>query len=295
MSSITKKELLYICKENNIKNVSKLKKDNIISILKEKNIPFFKEINIKEKSNLDKDIFNRKEIEDKVFDRKDPISLEPFEEWTEEEFKSGIFINGYYYKRETIKQYIELNKLDNINDPINPSLLIPSKIINIFRKKEEKILKENDIIIEYETSYINLEYHNFIFTKLFIKINTPNNYQIETKLKYDKRNNRYYLGCIPNNISICSWEDYPFEIKALDTSSTTEALLIRISELYRKEKLIKIKDNNIIIEKINSLPLRSFLWFSSINGFFLIDTTPIENRNCLSIYNSLLRELENYD
>lgn len=293
MSYITKKKLLYICKENNIKNVSKLKKNDIISVLKEKNIPFLK--NIKEDLILDKDIFNRKDIENKVFDKKDPISLEPFEEWTEEEFKNGLFINGYYYKRETIKQYIECKKTENITDPINPSLLIPSEIINIFSKKEEKILKENDIIIEYETSYLNLEYHTYIFTKLFIKINTPDEYKIETKLKYDQRKGRYYIGCIPNNISICSWEEYPFEIKALDTSSTTEALLIRISELYRKEKLIKIKDNKIIIEKIKSLPLRSFNWFYSINGYFLIDTTPIENRNRLSIYNSLLKELEDYD
>lgn len=288
MSLITRKELLNLCKENNIRRVSNKKKEDIISILKEHKISFEKENIIIENN------FIRKEIEEKVLDKKDPISLEPFEEWTEEEFKNGILMNGYYYKNDSIKQYIQYQKKEKITDPINPSLTIPSDILQLFPKEKDTIiLKEDEIQLEYETRYVKIDFHMFSFTLLYLKI-IPNQYNIETNLRYNNHKNRYFIGCIPNNISICSWEEYPFEIKALDTSSTTESLLIRISELYKKKSLIEVKNNKIYIKNIKSLPKKPFHWFSFIGGFFIINTEPIENRNSLSVYNSLLEELETY-
>lgn len=294
-----KSELLKLCKKNNIKGVSKKRKHEILKILEDYNI-FEKNFHKKEDSIFQpndiilkkEDLFNRKELEEKVLDKKDPISLEPFEDWTEEELRTGILMNGYYYKEETIKSYISINQnKKEIFDPINQSLKIPDEILNQYKIEKEDILKEEEIQFEYETRYIQFDYHMFTMTFIYLKIPKIENYKIETKLKYSL--NRYCIGVIPNNISICSWTDYPFEIKALDTSSTTEALLIRITELYRKKKLIKIEEDKIEIKKIESLPIRSLHWFTFDRGYYYLDTSPKEN-NRKTVYNSLLEELDSY-
>ena len=116
--------------------------------------------------------------------------------------------------------------------------------------------------------------------------------KIETNLKHTRIMNRYIIGVIPDNISICSWENFPNEIKALDSSSTTEALLIRISQLYQKRKLIKIENEKIKIKNIKSLPYRSIHWFSNDDGFYILDTRPKYECRHRTTYNSLLDELE---
>lgn len=293
--SFKKSELLKLCKNNNIKGVSRKRKKDIIILLEEYNI--FKKKEIKEKKveyNIlsEENRFNIKELEEKVSDKKDPISLEPFQDWTDEELKLGVLMNGYYYKEDTIKNYISVNRNKReILDPINQSLKVPEDIIRKYKIEEKEILKQEDIQFEYETRYIQFDYHLFTMTFIYLKIPNIENYKIETKLKYSLH--RYFIGVIPNNISICSWTEYPFEIKALDTSSTTEALLIRITELYRNKNLIKIKDNKIEVKKIESLPIRSLPWFTLDRGYYYLDTSPKEN-NRKTIYNSLLDELDSY-
>ena len=296
-----KSELLKLCKKNNIKGVSNKKKLEILKILEDYNIFEKNEKNFHKKEDstfqpneiIWKDeLFNIKELEEKVLDKKDPILLEPFQDWTDEELKSGVLMNGYYYKEDTIKNYISMNQhKKEIFDPINKSLKIPGDILSKYKIEKEEILKEEEILFEYETRYIQFDYHLFTMTFIYLKIPKIENYKIETKLKYSLQ--RYFIGVIPNNISICSWTDYPFEIKALDTSSTTEALLIRITELYRNKNLIKTKDNKIEIKKIESLPVRSLQWFTLDRDYYYLDTSPKEN-NRKTIYNSLLDELDSY-
>lgn len=296
-----KSELLKLCKKNNIKGVSKKRKHEILKILEDYNIFEKNEKNFHKKEDsifqpndiiLKEDLFNLKELEEKVLDKKDPISLEPFQDWTDEELRTGIFMNGYYYKEETMKNYILSNQnKKEIFDPINQSLKIPDEILNQYIIEKEEILKEEDIQFEYEIRYIQFDYHMFAMTFIYLKIPNIENYKVETKLKYSL--NRYCIGVIPNNISICSWTDYPFEIKALDTSSTTEVLLIRITELYRNKKLIKIEDGIIKIKKIDTLPHRSLAWFTFDRGYYYLDTSPKEN-NRKTVYNSLLDELDSY-
>ena len=236
--------------------------------------------------------FNRKELEEKVFDNKDPISLEPFQDWSEEELHTGILLNGYYYKETSIKNYILFNQnRKKIFDPINHSLTIPDEIIEKYKNKEEEALKEEEIQFEFEPRYIQFDYHTFLMTFIYLKIPKRKHYKVETDLKYLR--NRYCIGVIPNNISICSWSEYPSEIKALDTSSTTEALLIRITELYKQKKLIEVTEKKIKIKKILSLPIRSLKWFSCDRGYYFLDTSPKEN-NGTTVYNSLLDELDSY-
>lgn len=288
-----KSELLKLCKKNNIKGVSKKRKHEIISLLENYNIFKIKDSILKKKTNFSNPEKKEwKDIEKISLDKKDPISLEPFEDWTEEELDSGVFMNGFYYKEETIQKYFEMNQGKNkFYDPINPVLEIPKEIIDKYKIIREEILKEDDIQFEYETRYIQFDYHVFLMTFIFLRLPEIKNYKIETKIK--KVGNRYCIGIVPNNISICSIHDYPYEIKALDTSSTTEALLIRISELYKKKKLIRIENNTIIIQKILSLPTRAISWFTPQRGYYFLDTSPKEN-NKKTIYNSLLDELDSF-
>ena len=65
-------------------------------------------------------------------DCKDPISLEPFDEWTLSELQNSIFCNGFYYKEESLKTYICVNtKKDSekIKDPVNSYMMIPYNVI----------------------------------------------------------------------------------------------------------------------------------------------------------------------
>ena len=285
-------ELLKLCKKNQIKGVSKKKKKDIIILLEKNNIKDNDEKEYEEKEMKIEDNFKMEEIEEKVLDKKDPISLIPFEEWTEEEKRGGLLINGYYYKEESIRDYIRINKEKNdIVDPINKSLKIPENIVKKYRVEDEDILKEEDIKIDYETRYIQFDYHIFLMTIMYMKIPRMKKYKIETKLRCT--NGRYLIGVIPNNISICSWNDYPYEIKALDTASTSEALIIRVSELYKKKRLIKVEGNKINIMKIESLPTRSLYWFTLDRDYYYLDTSPKEN-NRKTVYNSLLDELDSF-
>ena len=104
------------------KGVSKKRKNEIITLLENFNV--FKRIH-KENSILPN--FNRKELEEKVFDNKDPISLEPFQDWSEEELRTGIFIKWiFFYKETSIKNYILFNQnRKKIFDPINHSFNYP--------------------------------------------------------------------------------------------------------------------------------------------------------------------------
>lgn len=285
MSKLTKKKLLDICRENKIRGVSKKNKEYIINLLHGQNLLNGKKLSKK-----------RKILEENPQDEKDPITLEPFEEWTDDEWNQGIFMNGYYYKYETISNYININKeKEKILDPINQSLYIPKEIIERLIIKDKIELKEEDIKIEYENRYIELNQHLYNFTMCFLKIEKRGelrDLKIETNLKHTRIMNRYIIGVIPDNISICSWENFPNEIKALDSSSTTEALLIRISQLYQKRKLIKIENGKIKIKNIKSLPYRSIHWFSNDDGFYILDTRPKYECRHRTTYNSLLDELE---
>lgn len=285
MSKLTKKKLLDICRENKIRGVSKKNKEYIINLLHGQNLLNGKKLSKK-----------RIILEENPQDEKDPITLEPFEEWTDDEWNQGIFMNGYYYKYETISNYININKeKEKILDPINQSLYIPKEIIERLIIKDKIELKEEDIKIEYENRYIELNQHLYNFTMCFLKIERRGelrDLKIETNLKHTRIMNRYIIGVIPDNISICSWENFPNEIKALDSSSTTEALLIRISQLYQKRKLIKIENEKIKIKNIKSLPYRSIHWFSNDDGFYILDTRPKYECRHRTTYNSLLDELE---
>ena len=245
MSKLTKKKLLDICRENKIRGVSKKNKEFIINLLHGQNLLNGKKLSKK-----------RIILEENPQDEKDPITLEPFEEWTDDEWNQGVFMNGYYYKYETISNYININKeKEKILDPINQSLYIPKEIMERVVIKDKIELKEEDIKIEYENRYIELNQHLYNFIMCFLKIERRGelrDLKIETNLRHTRIMNRYVIGVIPDNISICSWENFPNEIKALDSSSTTEALLIRISQLYQKRKLIKIEDEKIKIKNIKS-------------------------------------------
>jgi hypothetical protein len=111
-------------------------------------------------------------------------------------------------------------------------------------------------------------------------------------LFYNKKKNSFYLGCIPLNINLFHEIQNPFEMKALDTMSTTDALIVRISELYKSQTFISVKDNNVHVYTLHNLPKKPKDWFSMSDDFCYINTEAIQGNEELSTYNKLLKELE---
>lgn len=274
----SRKDLLNICKERNIKGVSRKRKDELLEII----------MNNENKFNRDAYLKN---IRVKIMDDKDPISLEPLEEWTDEELQSGILLNKYFYKEETIKNYINSSSQDEMKDPINETLKLEKELIEKYRIVKKKLNSEQ-INVVVSISSVPTFYNNFYFYKFHLQLNYPLKNITTDNLFYDRGKKGFYLGCIPLNINLPNEIHNPFEMKALDTMSTTDALIVRISELYKSQKFISVKDNNIHVRALENLPKDSRQWFSVLDDFYYINTEAIQQDEQLSTYNKLLKELE---
>lgn len=277
----TRKELLEICKNKNIKGVSKKRKSELLEIIKNSECVPCK---------FDKIGF-LKNISLQILDQKDPITLEPLEEWTDEELQSGILLNQYFYKEDTIKEYVNSTTSNEIRDPIQPQLSIGKDLIQKYRKEEKK-LNPSQIKILLDICSFPTMYNNFFFYKFYLQVIVPSLNVVDTNLSFDRRRRSYYLGCIPLNINLTNEVQNPFDMRALDTMSTTDALTIRITNLYENQHFISIKDKRIQINCLEHLPKRMNDWFSITDDFYYINTEPIQTNQPLSTYNKLLQELE---
>lgn len=269
----TRKELLLFCKENGIKGVSQKKKKELVTIVKNYN-----------KKEFNRELFLKTIILSTV-DTKDPITLEPFDEWTNEELQSGVLLNQYFYKEESIKNYIcSMENDKEIYDPINRQL-IDDSIVRKYRTVKHEQLSENQIHINsFITSYRTL-YHTFLFYSIYIHIDSRD--KIETKMTFDPIRG-FLIGYLPLNINIFNEIQNPFDMKALDTKSTTDALFVRIINSYKLQKLISFENNKIVMKDLKNLPKTMKEWFTNNDGFEFIDTEPrVQNK-----YNQLLLELE---
>lgn len=274
----SRKDLLKICKDRNIKGVSRKRKDELLEII----------MNSENRFNRDAYI---KDLNVKIMDDKDPISLEPLEEWTDEELQSGILLNKYFYKEETIKNYINSSSHNEIKDPINETLKLQSEMIKKYRIVEKKLNPEQINVIV-NISSVPTFYHNFCFYNFFLQLSHPLKNITTDNLFYDRQNKGFYLGCIPLNINLPGEIQNPFEMKALDTMSTTDALIVRISELYKSQKFISVKDDNVHVRTLQNIPKDPRQWFSVLDDFYYINTEAIQQDEQLSTYNKLLKELE---
>lgn len=289
-----RKDYLTYCKSNDIKGVLNLKKKELEKIVKKHVITFM----IKTSS-----------------DSKDPIDLSNFEEWSMRELlKDKIHCNNYYYKIETLKEYIStyLNnfmykkkKIDDlVLDPVNHSLYIPVNIV--------KILKPNSTSFENINKYIDISFYTKIyffagisFYGLFIKLNYKNNIIIKTDLSFNNSNSNsteYFLGYLPGNINIDSdfQNDFYTSIltfQSLDCATTTEALLSRLCFLYERLKLceLKEKDSKIIyIKAIQNLPKTPLSWTSTYRNLVYVETNP-PSFTKESLYYKLIEEINDLE
>ena len=245
-----KKDLILISKELNLKGLQSKKKHEIEIILKNKKIEYMTQ---------------------KSLDSKDPISLEPFEEWDLSDLLSSIFIHGYFYKKESICNYINSISNNQFKDPINPFLFIPNDIVQSYYRQKSKKL---DFTIRYDT--FHKDNFNFYFMIMYIS----SKYKIHTSLPKRIIYDDYFilLGILPSDISV----DHQ-NLKSLDTSSTSDCLLYKIIYSYESEKLIQLRDNGIHIQKIDSLPIHHKEWILNNS----IDTLSIN-----SVYQKLVKNIE---
>lgn len=280
--SPSRKELLAICKKHEMKGVSKKKKKELLEIVRR--------LSIVKENVFEKDEFI-KQIYEKILDKKDPITLENIEEWTEEELKSGILLNQYFYKEETIREYIQSTNKPLIRDPIQPHLYLDTKLIEKYRRVEKKLNPEQ-IQISTEVYSFPTLYNNFYFFKIFLHLEQVERKKITTDLVYLRRKDGYYLGCIPLHINLTNEIHSAFEMRALDTMSTTDALLVRITNLYQSQKFICLENDKILLKSLKHLPKDVREWFTIEDEFVYINTDPIQQNQPLSTYNKLLQEMD---
>ena len=100
----------------------------------------------------------------------------------------------------------------------------------------------------------------------------------------------YIVGVLPKGIVLESTIGFPYEMNALDTASTSDALLIRVIELYKSGAMYQQKGNHLTVNRIQSLPCRCHQWFEKRKGFMYIDIKQHQNTPT-TIYHTFLREL----
>lgn len=265
MSRRTKNQLLEIADKNYIQIEKRVKKCEIIHKIQEHRL---------------------KEMKELGRDTKDPITLEPFDEWTLDELLDAILCHDYWYKFSTMAQYITHCKKDCYVDPICRHETIPSQIVEQFASKLSEDVRIDNIVFHVQTRTCRTDYFEFQFYCILIHIPS---FRVSTKLLKEK-NNMYTVGVLPKGIVLDSTIGFPYELNALDTASTSDALLVRVLELYKSGTMYTRKGNHLTVKRITSLPSRCHQWFEKTKGFMYIDIKQNQNESTTT-YNRFLREL----
>ena len=199
------------------------------------------------------------DLQKKSKDNKDPISLEAFEEWTLAELNSAVTFNGFSYKETTIMDYIYANTTANerlsYKDPVNSFLTIPKNILDDF--KETRIKKQNNFLnlFKFTFHFTTVMSQNKMYYCMFVCVDKKYNSKIEifpSDLYIVKPNEQYFLGFIPADIELHS----NAFMKAIDTMSSSSALLYRISSLYTEMKMVifdKTKEQQLVLHGLKSI------------------------------------------
>ena len=261
-------------------------KKKLIEIASERNIPV-------QKTQRKKDIENvirTKEIENMERMCKhniDPITLEPFSVWTFESILDRVELNGYFYQPETIFNYIKHNRwVVPLQDPVNRECIFPTSILEKFNVSTDYILDPKYFCIHVENRYVIFNDYQVNFYMLYLEINHQ-----DVLCSYPKtQDGRYVIGSIPQNIHAEN-TNFPFTVSALDTSSTSDSLLVRIKNLFDSQKMFRQKKKKVLVLPIEHLPKRCIKWFTTGSLFSYIDTNPLSESSSKSPYNKLLQEL----
>ena len=231
-------------------------------------------------------------MKNKSPDDYEPIYFEPFQKWTDFELQTSVFMGNHFYKAKDLFDYVNCNKKSKqIRDPITGKDFLLSDIKIIFKKNFEiykgvetfKFDKKN---IKVDNEFIPSaqpllpDKSRWGFMRMSLKFNPK---------KYDKlEKHNVLLGYVPLYINV---QPLAFdEIPALDSASTSEAIISKISVLVEEGKLFDFSDTNEIIgvKNIVSLLKEPKDWLTyGYKHFKMIDVFTRK-----SPYFQLLNELE---
>ena len=184
----------------------------------------------------------------------DPIFFEPFEEWTEDELKKAIYLRKRYYKASEILKHVKtkLSAKQIVKDPIDNNPLTEKQIQSIFKKNNVEYEEQEEF--EFDSGNLNiriqpLNHRGWKFTEIILEF--TDRYKIQAPKNYKKDKNKITIGIIPNGINT-----FPnnYEVRSLDTASTSEAIVSKIVSLLRSGKFFKVDENDK--KKLSFIPLK---------------------------------------
>ena len=184
----------------------------------------------------------------------DPIFFEPFEEWTEDELKKAIYLRKRYYKASEILKHVKtkLSAKQIVKDPIDNNPLTEKQIQSIFKKNNVEYEEQQEF--EFDSGNLNikiqpLNHRGWNFTEIILEF--TDTYKIQAPKNYKKDKNKITIGIIPNGINT-----FPnnYEVRSLDTASTSEAIVSKIVSLLRSGKFFKVDENDT--KKLSFIPLK---------------------------------------
>lgn len=288
-------ELKKKCREMKIKNCSKMKKAELLKVVGGEKAQQSKKQQKKDSSfDREKKI---KQMKQKVQEEFDPVYMQQFQSWSDDDLRNAIFLGNHYYLPKTLLDHVQMKMKQQhvIKDPMLGTIIPTQKIKEIFAANKKQYKKIEKFIFDTANMQIKMEHRFFKlfpnkqaqpFMQMILEYN-PNIYKITTKNPYFKKPNQILIGNIPMGISTNPGAG---EVKALDASSTSEVMLSKILEMIREGKLFSNqKDNKLTVLKINHLPKTNVQMRKWYNSSRHLDTNS-QNAE----YFKLLKELEDF-
>jgi len=318
----TVKELKEQCKKKGIKGYSKLNKKGLEQLLKKnhspKNSEAVKKPDVKKprcpkgsrrnpksgecektekkgkeqkKSKFNKEakiLAMKKETKQHV----DPIWMEEFQDWEDDELQNAILLHNYYYKPSTLLGHVQakLKAKQVVKDPMNNVPLTQEEILRIYKANKKQYKPIESFV--FDTTNMNLQvrtitYRHWPFQEITLTYN-PNIYSIKVPKIYKKNDNTIIIGIIPNGISALPGHG---EVMALDAASTSEAIFIKVWNLVRDGKLFRINKKNKT--KITYTPLKNLpISLNKLHSWMKKNKPDTGSHSC---YIKLINELNNID
>ena len=198
--------------------------------------------------------FNRQkkiqEMKAKVQQHYDPVYFDPFEEWEDKELQNAILMGSYYYQPSFLYDLIQ-KKYKNgesiIKDPVTNKILTEEEIKKIFKANNKAITKPT--VFHFDTALMQIEVNTMYdvkpipgdssrwnFVQIFLKYNRN---QIKVSGgKSTSQKDKILSANIPMGISTTPGYN---EVKSLDAASTSEALLVKVTNLITGGKIFIVK------------------------------------------------------
>ena len=269
----TVKELRKLCKTHNVLGCYKLKKKELEHVLKDhlklssknkqekdqqnksKQKEVVKEKQKSKKKEISKKFDRQKKIEEmkaKVEQHYDPVYFDPFEEWKDKELQNAILMGNYYYQPSFLYELVQ-KKYKNgesiIKDPVTNKILSQEEIKKIFQANNKAVSKPTvfhfdsalmqiEVKTMYDVKPIPGDNSRWNFVQIFLKYNAN---QIKVSGgKSTSEKDKILIANIPMGISTTPGYN---EVKSLDAASTSEALLVKVSNLISGGKIFIVKKN----------------------------------------------------